>query len=173
MASVPAPATASAAQPKASPLGVLLRLHSSPPKAANQTSTERSTCTTRATRKKSPKANRSFTYGARANTSRTANRPEPTSEASASHSQPLASALAEGEGVIIAGFRDLDVGAQARLAPSGEALLRELEPEAVGALGGAADRAHTARAMAQRVLDERRRQRGEAAQGDAAGLRLF
>ena len=71
--------------------GRRFRLHSSPAMATNQTSTDRSTCTTRATRKKSPDGNHALMPGVRANTSRMENRPEPSSAPSASHSQPRAS----------------------------------------------------------------------------------
>ncbi len=60
--------------------------------ATNQTSTERSTCTTSATRKKSPAGSQALMPGVRASTSSTENRPEPTSAASASHNQARARA---------------------------------------------------------------------------------
>src|SRR3989338_11557961 len=69
---------AGAAQPRESQRGVELRLHRTPPKAMNHTSTERSTWTTSAVRKKSVRTKMFCTYGARASTSSTEYKPEPT-----------------------------------------------------------------------------------------------
>ena len=63
-----------------------------PAKATNHTSTDRSTCTTSATRKKSATGSHWLTPGVRDSTSRIENTPEPTSASSPSHSQPRASA---------------------------------------------------------------------------------
>ncbi len=63
-----------------------------PAMALNQTSTDRSTCTTRATRKKSAAGSQALTPGVRAATSSSENRPEPISATRPSQSQPRASA---------------------------------------------------------------------------------
>ena len=68
------------------------RLHNSPASAMNHTSTDRSTCTTSATRKKSATGSSRFTPGVRDSTSSTENRPETISASRPSHSQPRASA---------------------------------------------------------------------------------
>ncbi len=72
------------------PRGALFRLQSSPATAMNHTSTDRSTCTTSATRKKSATGSHWLTPGVRESTSSTENTPEPTSDSTASHSQPRA-----------------------------------------------------------------------------------
>ena len=87
----PVPQRPSATQPQASPRGDPLRLHSRPANATNQTSTDRSTCTTSATRKKSTPGNHWLIIGVRDNTSSSENSPEPISASNPSHSQPRAS----------------------------------------------------------------------------------
>src|SRR5574340_986411 len=72
------------------PRGVAFRLHSIPAIATNHTSTDRSTCTTSATRKKSAAGCQRLTPGVRASTSRIENSPEPISAEMPSHSQPRA-----------------------------------------------------------------------------------
>ena len=67
-------------------------LHSSPPSATNQTSTDKSTCTTSATRKKWATSNHWFKPGVRDSTSSTENRPAPISASRPSPSQPRAKA---------------------------------------------------------------------------------
>ncbi len=91
ISSAPPPHRPSAAQLDRPARGVAFRLHNRPAIAANHTSTDRSTCTTSATRKKSATGSHWFTPGVRASTSRTENRPEPISAARPSHSQPRAS----------------------------------------------------------------------------------
>ncbi len=59
--------------------------------AVNQTSTDKSTCTTSATRKKSPPGMKRFTPGVRASTSNTEKSPDATSAASARPSHARAS----------------------------------------------------------------------------------
>ena len=59
----------------------------------NHTSTDRSTCTTSAERKKSFSGNTSWMPGVRDNTSKMASRPEPISAISPNHNHALASAL--------------------------------------------------------------------------------
>ena len=78
------------AAPVAELAGRAFRLHSMPAMATNQTSTDRSTCTTSATRKKSPAGSQALMPGVRASTSNTENRPDPISAANASHSQARA-----------------------------------------------------------------------------------
>ena len=81
-----------ASQLQDAPRGVACRLHSRPAMALNQTSTDRSTCTTNATRKKSVTGSQRFSSGVRAATSRIENTPEPISAARPSQSQPRARA---------------------------------------------------------------------------------
>ena len=87
ISTVPPPHRPSATQLQDSARGVAFRLHSMPAIAANQTSTDRSTCTTSATRKKSATGSHWLMPGVRAATSRIENTPEPTSASSPSHSQ--------------------------------------------------------------------------------------
>ena len=87
----PAPARASADQPMAMARGALLRLHNTAAMATNHTSTDRSTCTTSATRKKSATGSHWFSTGVRDNTSNTEKRPEPTSASRPSHNHARAS----------------------------------------------------------------------------------
>jgi len=91
ISAAPATAAPSALQPRPSSRGALFRLQNTPPKATNQASTERSTCTTSATWKKSTSGNQSLVSGARESTSSTENTPERASATSASQSQPSAS----------------------------------------------------------------------------------
>ena len=89
----PVPQRPNAAQPQASPRGDPLRLHSRPANATNQTSTDRSTCTTSATRKKSTPGNHSLIIGVRDSTSSSENSPEPI-ECEQAEPQPAARQLA-------------------------------------------------------------------------------
>ena len=93
-----------AAQPERDPAPALsraacaFRLHSTPAMATNHTSTDRSTCTTSATRKKSATGSHWLTPGVRASTSSIENRPEPISASSPSHNQPRANARCAASG---------------------------------------------------------------------------
>ena len=91
ISAVPASARASAAQPSGSARLPLFSVHSAPAKARNHTSTDRSTCATSATWKKSTSGNTSFTAGARDSTSNTESTPAAASDTSASSIQPIAS----------------------------------------------------------------------------------
>ena len=71
--------------------GAPFRLQSMPASAMNQTSTDRSTCTTSATWKKSATGSRRLRPGVRESTSRIEKSPEPIRAAMPSHSQPRAS----------------------------------------------------------------------------------
>ena len=90
--SVPAVHRPSAAQLQRVARAVLFRLHSRPAMAANQTSTDSSTYTTSATRKKSATGSHWFSPGVRASTSRIENTPEATKASRPSHSHPRARA---------------------------------------------------------------------------------
>src|SRR5574337_1927007 len=92
IATAAAAQAASASQPRRSARAVPLSVHGMPASAQNQTSTDRSTCTTSATRKKSGRSNSRFSPGVRDATSSTENSPDASSAASASPSQPRASA---------------------------------------------------------------------------------
>lgn len=87
---VPATAIANAAQPSAVQRGVELTLQNIPAIATNHTSTERSTCTTRATRKKFSTGKSPASPGVREATSRIEYTPAPMIAASASCSHPRA-----------------------------------------------------------------------------------
>ena len=79
ISSVPAAHSPSAAQLHATARVDVFRHHSMLAMALNQTSTDRSTCKTRAMRKKSPPGSQALTPGVRAATSSSENRPEPIS----------------------------------------------------------------------------------------------
>src|SRR5450755_1546122 len=85
ISAAPIPQSHNATQASGLPRDEPLMLHSRPAIAANQISTDRSTCTTRATRKKSATGNQSFTTGVRDSTSSTENTPEPINAISPSH----------------------------------------------------------------------------------------
>src|SRR5581483_4998651 len=91
IAAVPMLDTSSAAHPPASQAPVQFRLQNTPANATNHTSTDRSTCTTSATWKKSTSGNTLCTQGVREATSSTENKPAPMSEITPSINQPKAS----------------------------------------------------------------------------------
>ena len=92
-----------------------------PAMATNQTSTDRSTCTTSATRKKSATGSHWLTPGVRDSTSSTENTPEPIS-ASSAEPQPAARQRAlrrvgHGQGVVGGALRQRHARSPARAAP--------------------------------------------------------
>jgi len=93
MATIAAPSAASVQpnQPSDIARAEPASVHNRPAIAKNHTSTDRSTCTTSATWKKSTPGSIRFSPGVRAPTSSSANRPDPTSAAVASASQAPAS----------------------------------------------------------------------------------